>query len=484
MPPGIIDPARLSEVEVARRLLANVENLTKNYADLTEQVTNIQGFAKRFEGLDPSDLDMKAVFVEWEKIKAFHEEFAARIRSSHNGMHIPGLGEEKQEFSIIKALCGAYTGDFETYKAGYELEVLKAYREKLAQVGGIQSAGGFFIPDEVLADVIPQIFTRSVLINLDGDGMTRVSVLDGLVGGTVKVPKFIGGVIAYWIGEGDEFVESRSKVGDISMTPKKMGILIRLTEEMRRMAAFGFESLLRQDMVRAGAKELDRTILYGRGSSNEPRGVINAIDKAKIVEIETNDADINVNDTVRVFDAENNTPWAGVDPADAAGGELSFDGLDEMMGMLEDRDIDVEDSAAIIAPPRFIRRLRQLKITQFSGQTSEKAYLIGVPRLPDERMAEIVGPFDKTTQIKTKTKPGTSLNWPSATGASKFGDVFFGNWSELLFGRWGGLEIDTDEGKGKGFTSDHIYVKLRMWCDIGFRHPQAIVVCPDAQMRD
>lgn len=478
------DPKNLTEAEVARRLLLNVENLTKSHAELQEQAKNIAKFMEKFEDVDVDALDFKAVHSEWEKMKAWHEGYVHQIKTSnHNGLHIPGLEDTGESFSIIRAICGAMTGEWDKHGAGYEKEVMKVYREKLAQVGGIQSAGGFFIPDQQLADVIPQIFTRSRLINLNGEGQTRVSVLDGLIGGNVRIPRFVGGVIAFWIGEGDAYVESRSKVGDLTMTPKKLGILVRLTEEMRRMASFGFEGLLRTDMVRAAAKEYDRAILFGRGSDNEPRGAINAVDNAMLANIETGDGDINANPTVRVWDTENSTAWNGTNPSDAQGGELNFDGIDEMMGMLEDRDIDIEDSAALIAPPRYIRRLRQLKVSEFSGQTSDRSYLIGVPRLPDNRMAEVIGDFDKTTQIGTKQVPGANLAWPSATGSSIHGEVFYGNWSEVVVGRWGGLEIDTDDGKGTGFTSDHIYVKLRLWTDIAFRHPQAIVVAPDVRMR-
>ena len=59
----------------------------------------------------------------------------------------------------------------------------------------------------------------------------------------------------------------------------------------------------------------------------------------------------------------------------------------------------------------------------------------------------------------------------------------YGNLSEVILGRWGGIQLTDDQGKGKGFTTDHIYIKMRMWVDVGIRQPRAIVWCPDATVR-
>lgn len=469
---GFISP----EKEVARRLLANVENLGKNYEGLVAEVNKIQGDLKRFDGFDPATIDIKSAIAEFEKTKAVVEQMKADRRRASSGSRIPGLSAEAKNFSMIRAMTAIKSGDWT--RAGFEREVFDAARTK-AQAMGLDSAGGYFIPDEVIEDVIAAIYTQSALINLSGDGTTRVSVLDGLTGGTVKVPKFLGGVVAYWIGESDEYAESQTKVGDMMMNPKKLGVLVRMTQEMRTYASYGFESLLRTDMIRAAAKVLDRSILYGSGTAHAPRGVVNAVNAANLAK-----GDLKASPSVQVYDANGKTAWNGAAITtnesydDAA---LDFDGMDNMMALLEDNDVVADNSAAFLAHPKFFRSVKALKVDNYTGQNTNKPYLLGAPRLPDSRLADIIGGFAKSTQIATNNKAGQSVGW---TGSSTTGhtDVFYGNWNEVVLGRWGGIEIEDDGGRGKGFTSDQTYMKMRLYVDVGFRHEQSIVVCPNAKL--
>ncbi len=99
---------------------------------------------------------------------------------------------------------------------------------------------------------------------------------------------------------------------------------------------------------------------------------------------------------------------------------------------------------------------------------------IGVSGDP-ERLGQIIGDHDATTQIPSNK----TLN-----SVSKFTDVFRGNMSEIVLGRWGGIEILEDEGKsGTNFLSGQRYVKTQLYVDIGIRHAEAIAYCPDARAR-
>ena len=463
------------EQEVARRLLANVENMSKNYDGLLTEVNKIQGELKKFDGFDPSTIDIKAAITDFEKTKALVQQMKADRR--HSQGRISGLEAEAKNFSMIRAMYAIKTGDWS--RAGLENEIFAAARTK-AQAMGLDSAGGYFIPDEVIEDVISAIYTQSALINLSGDGTTRVSVLDGLSGGSVKVPKFLGGVVAYWIGEGDEFSEAQTKVGDMMLNPKKLGVLVRMTQEMRSFSSYGFENLLRTDMIRASAKVLDRSILYGTGTANTPRGIVNAVNTGNLSK-----NDLKAFPSVQVYDASTAAAWNGTAITANQGNDnaaLDFDGLDRMIALLEDNDITADASSAFLAHPKYFRKVKQLKVDNYSGQAGANApYLLGAPRLPDARLTDIIGNFAKSTQIPTNNTAGQSVGW---TGSSDAGhtDVFYGNWNEVVLGRWGGIEIEDDGGRGKGFTSDQIYMKMRLYVDVGLRHDQSIAVCPNAKL--
>lgn len=416
----------------------------------------------------------KNVVTEIEKIKAQQELVVKNIRSRRGLGYVSGI--EDQKFSLIKAMTGARFG-FKSSGAEHEEAIMKAAMEAKAAGGqmGNDSLGGFFIPDQVIPEVIAAIYARSVFISLNGDGQTRVSVLDGLVGGNVKIPKIEGGLIAYWIGENEAAAESMHTAGDVTMNPKKIIVMVKLTDSMRRFGGFGFEAMLRNDMARALAEKVDYTLLYGNGSADQPRGLINTLG-IKIYSAQS--GKYGVLGTDSLAGAQFQADWQGAD--------LTFDVLDNMGLALEEDKISLDATQYTITAPRGISWLRQLKVSNFSGQTADRGYILGLPMLSDARLGDIIGPFDKTPQIPSNNLPGESIGAPT-TDTSPTGDlhtdVVRGNLGEVLFGRWSGLEIEDDGGKGLGFSSDHIYIKLRMYADVGVRQARALIVCPDAKVR-
>lgn len=460
-----------AEKEAARQLVATVAKLEKalpqyesNQSTITEQLKEMQKTVDGFK-----EIDIGKTVAQVDQIRAEQATMRAAIKRSKNGLYVPGLDDEADKFSITRACAGVATKNWKN--AGFEHEVFKAVgqvREKVGHISGVDSQGGYFVPDQVIPDVIQAIYTESVLIGLEGAGKTRVSVLDNLVGTPVRIPKFNGGMIAYWIGEQDKYAETASKVGNVTLTPKKMGLLTRMTDEIMRMSSWGYENLLRNDMVRAAAKLADWTMLYGQGTENMPRGV------AYMPNINLFSAELGkrVGDGVTAI------------PSSANGGELTFDGLMEMQGCLEDQDLPITDQFAFIAHPRYFRRLKQLKVQFYSGQTTNQSYLLGVPFLTNDKLQSIIGDFDHTTQIGTTSVPGKTQGWTPNGGAQPvFGDVIGANWNETIFARWSGIEISDDKGEGSGFVSDQTFIKLRMYADVGHRQEKNIVWCPDAKMR-
>ncbi len=461
---GDVDPNK----EVAKQLLDRVTTLATGVKELTDKV-------KTIETASAGAVDVKKVVEEHEKLRAAVESLQDSIAKKRNAMYFSGLEDVKQSFNLLKLIAAVKTcgNDKEKMKktAGFEMEIIEETRKAMEKHGHPATraghamwddqAGGMWVPDQVLADVIAPIYTQSVFAALDPEsGSTRVTVLDGLTGNPVKIPEFEGGMIAYWIGEEDEYAESKTKSGNMSMTPKKLGILTRITVEMMNMANPAFDKFVRRDMVRAASKKLDYTIMYGKGGDNIPLGIMN-------------------NTRIAKFFAENKSK---VDPGSftAGGAELDFDGLMEMQGALEDDDIAFDSSFATVSHGRWFRRLKKLKIDNFSGQTANKPYLLGAPFLSDQRLQGIIGEFDRSNQIKTNNMVGGTTPGTHDKGT----DVIMGNLAEVLLGRWAGIQILDDGGTGTGFIRDQTYVKMRMWADVQVRQPRALLTCRDARCRD
>lgn len=447
--------------QAAVQLLERLQGLFDDDGGIDSLMERLKMVEANYDEL--KGLDFKKAIEEIEKVRATQESLIQTIRSSKRGFYVPGI--EDESFSLLKACLGIKTGRWTG--AEKEKEILDAVRSKAAQSIGDDSLGGYFVPDQVIPEVIGAIYTRSVLINLNGEGETRVSVLEGLIGGNVSIPKFEGGLIAYWIGEEDEYAESLADVGDINMNPKKLGVLVKLTDAMRRFQGYGFEALLRNDMIRATAKKLDWTIMFGRGTDYMPRGIFKT-------------------PGIKIYRAETGEVLTTVEAAAVAdwqGGELGFDGMMAMELGLEEDDIDLDESHAWISSPREFFRLKTSKVANYTGQTSEQPYLLGAPFISNERLADLIGPFDKSNQIPSNDLPGASIDGTTTSTDEKYTTVLGGNLSNVVLGRWAGLEIEDDEGKGKGFTSDHTFVKMRMYADVNIRQPRSIIVCPDSLVR-
>ena len=424
--------------------------------------------------------DLKDLIESLEKVKAHQATMKEQIRTSKHGFYIPGIEDKSKDFNFMRACLGVKLGGtkaiFEKLGAGSEFELLKAVQDKYGEEFGLRkdaqrtddhALGGAMVPDQVIPDVIPAIYGRSAFINLDGEGETIISVVDGLFGKEARIPKFDGGMVAYWIAEGEQVAQSLVNSKTITGSPHKLMVLGKITKEMREMQGFGFDQMWRRDMIRKAALKLDWTIAYGTGAEM-PRGIVNHPD-------------------VKIFSAQakaviTRSGIAAANGGDWQGGELDFDQLDEMWGVLEDDDIML-DAAGSVSGPRYFRRLKRIKVENYAGQTANAPYLIGVPMVPDGRLRELIGPFGKTTNIATNKKPGASVGAPSATGAAKFTDVFTGNMREVLFLRWAGIEIDSDQGLGSGFAADTELVKLRMRGDVVIRQERDLIFCPDARAR-
>jgi hypothetical protein len=250
-------------------------------------------------------------------------------------------------------------------------------------------------------------------------------------------------------------------------------VFAKMTREMQQLASFGFEALFQRDFVRAAAKKIDWAIPYAKGGDNQPRGIL-------------------LTNGIRIWSQQSKKSGIlGVDAlaggqfqADWTGAELTFDGLDNMNNELAKDDVTLDGSDATISHTNYFTRLRQLKVDHYSGQAGVNAqYLLGMPMLTDEKLAAVIGKFGRSTQFPIANKPGASIGAPSATGATKYGDVIKGNMSTVVFARWGGIEIEDDMGRGTGFQNDTTLMKLRILLDVAVRQPREIIVCPDAQMQ-
>lgn len=85
--------------------------------------------------------------------------------------------------------------------------------------------------------------------------------------GRLQFPKQTGGSTAYWVGEATSITESQPTTGSLDLQAKKLGILVRLNNELLRFASPSAEGLVRLDMARQAALKADQSMLEGTGGT-------------------------------------------------------------------------------------------------------------------------------------------------------------------------------------------------------------------------
>src|SRR4030095_13272944 len=73
--------------------------------------------------------------------------------------------------------------------------------------------------------------------------------------GRIQFPKLTGGSTSDWVGEGSAITESEPTTGNLDLQAKKLGIFVKLNNELLRFASPSAEGLVRVDMGPGGAAE-------------------------------------------------------------------------------------------------------------------------------------------------------------------------------------------------------------------------------------
>jgi HK97 family phage major capsid protein len=123
------------------------------------------------------------------------------------------------------------------------------------------TAGGTLVPLPMLGELID--LQRSLEVFATA-GAQEVALPPN---GRVQFPKLTGASTAYWVGEGSAITESTPSTGNLDLQAKKLGVFVKLNNELLRFASPSAEGLVRFDMARAAALKADLAMLEGTGST-------------------------------------------------------------------------------------------------------------------------------------------------------------------------------------------------------------------------
>ena len=382
---------------------------------------------------------------EGTTIEAYRGTVLERIGTEKPLLPPPGeVGmskKEDKEYSIVRALLASATGDWS--KAGFELEVSRQISKRVGK-----ESKGFFLPTDLqvrapLSTTVPAAGGAAVattlypLIELLRNRMMvrnmGASVFSGLQG-NVAFPRQTAAATLYWTGEvpGADVTESEATFDQAVLTPKTAQATTAYSRQLLAQASIDIESFVRNDLVRINALGLDLAAINGSGSANQPRGILNQTGIGSV----------------------------------AGGTNGLAPGWAHVVGL---------ESAVAIANAD-LGELGYLTNTPVRGklkQVQKATYLDFIWK--DSPGGNGIGEMNgykagASNQVPANLNKGTSVGVCSA--------ILFGNWTELLIGEWGVLELITDPYAQK--KKSNIEVTSFIMADINVRHAVSFAAMVDA----
>lgn len=227
--------------------------------------------------------------------------------------------------------------------------------------------------------------------------------------GNVDIPRQTGGATAYWIGENQDASEGTPSLGQLELSPKTVAAYTEITRRLMMQSSLDAEGIVRRDLTNAIAQAIDYAGFYGSGTNSQPRGLKN---------------------------------YTGINSVGFSSNP-TFAQLVQMESEIAADNADVNSMAYVMNA----RMRGYLKTTAKLGSGTES----------------------------TIWEAGNTVNGyrTEVTNQLANDDVFFGNFSDLLIGMWGGLDLTVDPYS----NSKNGAVRLVVFQDVDFALRRVESVC-------
>ena len=377
------------------------------------RVKDINAMAERYSKAAPNAAELSRLAIEGGKTLAEFQAVllgAVETRMSQPLNEQSGnadIGLSRSEIADFSIMRVARALSDPTSRSAREAAAMEFRASEAAADKAGKQSDKFFVPTDVLRHAVGGDFSRAALsTSMSGNAgghlvdttlmvgsfidllrkratILRLGrVMAGLIG-NVDIPKQTSGGTGYWIGEGGNASETTAGLGNIILSPKTVAAYTDVTRRLLMQSSKDAEALLRDNLAKSLALTLDLAGYYGTGTANQPLGLAN-------------------------YTGINALPFVAVRP--------TFGELVDMETSIALDDADV-DSMKYVAPAGF------------------RGYAKQTPKFPTAGSATI---WPDT---------GKSVNGYECeiTNQVANGDVFFGNFDDLIIGMWGSLELNIDK---------------------------------------
>jgi HK97 family phage major capsid protein len=205
-------------------------------------ITDMEGMA-----VDPDSLDVKIsagaeedMMKEEDKeamAKTIRREIAARLDTLPRGMSVAANIDERpwEKDRVYSAGRKAFSSKEMTWKFGTWCLATLGHKKSLdycnsfgikvkAHTEGVNSQGGFLVPDEMAAELVTLREQYGVF--------RRNAKIYRMASDTLRIPRKNTGLTAYWVGEAIAATESTMGLDQVSLVAKKLTALTTVSNEL------------------------------------------------------------------------------------------------------------------------------------------------------------------------------------------------------------------------------------------------------------
>lgn len=362
-----------------------------------------------------------------------------------------GLTEkENRKYSLMRAIRYKL-GEISADEAGYEIECSR----EIANTYGIPPKG-IYIP---ISDLKIQPVNRAQrnvyqtgipaqagnLISTDLDsvqfieflrsqtvvGQLGAQMLSGLRG-NLDIPRHSSVGQVYWINEGATIPQSAESFDLVYLRPKDVAARQVVTRRMLLQSSIDLENLIRSELAKSIAIEVDRVAIAGSGLGPEPLGVLN-------------------------------NPGVEIVAIGPNGGPVTWNHLLQLETKVAEKNGDSGSLSYLTTPG--IRGA--LKATQ-------KGTGLGFVWEFSANLEQTVNGYSAvaSNQVPSNLVKGSSNNCHG---------VIFGDFSQILIGEWGILDLLVNP-YGAGYEEGNVQIRAIKTIDVAVRQPACFAVIKDAKV--
>jgi HK97 family phage major capsid protein len=221
---------------------------------LTERATKLAGQIDFETKVAESAKNLRSVAERCSPAPEVREEpKAARIDAVRDSRTLKAFRSHEDAYRVGRWLQATFAGDSEAKRWCHDHGV-----EARTMVGGVNSLGGFSVPDELSSTIIRNVETYGVAptalqnFNMSSD--------------VLSIPKRISGVSGAWMGENAEFSYSDMTGTQVQLVAQKFGVATKVSNELFADGV-GVADLIATEHSLAIAKALDEAVFIGDGTS-------------------------------------------------------------------------------------------------------------------------------------------------------------------------------------------------------------------------